>query len=77
MPASRPFEPVSVRVPRQRIEENEVRLAYVIDAREADGHLFRAPKFIAALFCSAYRWNARRDIRFNREYGYAPAVAGL
>lgn len=53
-----------------------MRLMYVIDAKEADGYLFRAPKVIAQLFCAAYRWNARRDSRFNREYGYASTVLG-
>lgn len=53
-----------------------MQLMYVIDARESDGYLFRAPKFIAAVFCAAYRWNARRDSRFNREYGYARTVLG-
>lgn len=54
-----------------------MKLVFVIDARESDGYLFRAPKCIAALFCTAYRWNARRDSRFSREYGYAPGVTGL
>jgi hypothetical protein len=53
-----------------------MRLKYVIDAKEADGYLFRAPKFVAQLFCAAYRWNSRRDSRFNREYGYASTVLG-
>lgn len=53
-----------------------MKLVYVIDARESDGYLFRAPRVIAQLFCSAYRWNARRDSRFNREYGYASTVLG-
>ena len=53
-----------------------MRLMYVFDARESEGHLFRAPEWVAKAFCWLYRWEARKNLRLRAEYGYAPTTAG-
>lgn len=42
-----------------------MRLMYVFDPRESEGYLFRAPEFIARLFC-----------RLNGRYDYATTPEG-